>query len=158
MLPLPDLGTPTPLLADSGLTRVHVVALVTVAFVVAIGAELLSTSDWRPDAQPSQLELVTDALIGLSFLLVGIVVWDSRPGMQVGLLMYATGLAFFIGNLSSSSVPLLRHLSGSRLPACGSWASACSSSPIPVTGSSTAWTGCSRSSPSHGSCSPASGS
>ena len=118
VLPLPDLGTPAPLAADDGLTRVHVIALVTVAFVVAIGAELLSASDWRPDSQPSQLELVTDALIGLSFLLVGIVVWDSRPGMRVGLLMYATGLAFFIGNLSSSSVPVLHHL-GIALP--GLW-------------------------------------
>ena len=61
---------------------------------------------------------MTDALIGLSFLLVGIVVWDSRPGMRVGLLMYATGLAFFIGNLSASSVPLLHHL-GMALP--GLW-------------------------------------
>ena len=92
--------------------------LTAVAFVVAIGAELLSASHWSPDAHPSQLELVTDALIGLSFLLVGIVVWDSRPGMRVGLLMYATGLAFFIGNLSASAVPLVHHL-GMALP--GLW-------------------------------------
>ncbi len=118
VLPLPDLGTPAPLPAADGLTRGHVIALTTVAFVVAIGAELLSASHWSPDAHPSQLELVTDALIGLSFLLVGIVVWDSRPGMRVGLLMYATGLAFFIGNLSASAVPLLHHL-GMALP--GLW-------------------------------------
>ena len=98
------------------LSRGQVTALVATAFVVAIGAELISANDWRLEARPSELAMVVDALLGLSFLLMGVVVWRALPAVRVGRLMYATGLAYFLGNLAASPVPLLHYL-GMALPA-----------------------------------------
>jgi signal transduction histidine kinase len=91
-------------------------ALTTLALLVAIGAELLYANHWQISARPSELALVTDGLLGLSFLLVGVIVWRALPGVSVGKWMYATGLAYFIGNLAASPVPVLHHL-GNALPA-----------------------------------------
>ena len=93
-----------------GLSDASAAALVALAFLVAIGAELLSANDWRVEARPSELGLVTDALLGLSFLLVGIVVWRALPGVGVGRLLYACGLVYFLGNLAASPDPLLHHV------------------------------------------------
>ena len=102
--------------AGHGLSLLAVGALTIVAILVAIGAELVSANHWQISARPSELALVIDGLLGLSLLLVGIVVWRALPGVAVGSLMYATGLAYFIGNLAASPVPVFHHL-GNALPA-----------------------------------------
>ena len=95
---------------ERGLSRAGVAALVAIALLVALGAEVLSANDWRVEARPSELGLVTDAVLGLSFLFVGIIVWRALPGVGMGRLMYVCGLAFFIGNLAASPDQLLHHV------------------------------------------------
>lgn len=116
----PGLGLvePRPTASGHRLSGWQVGALVALAFFVVIGAESLSATDWRIENRPTELGLVTDGLLGLSFMLVGIVVWRALPAVGVGMLMYATGLAYFIGNLAASPVSLVHYL-GMALP--GLW-------------------------------------
>ena len=93
-----------------GLSRAETVALAVLAVVVTVGAESISANDWRVEARPSELALVIDGLLGLAFLLVGIVVWRALPGVGVGRLLYASGLAYFLGNMAASPDPILHHL------------------------------------------------
>ena len=105
-----DLPIGRPGSTGHGLSRAGAGALAAIAVLVAIGAEVLAANDWRIEARPSELGLVTDAVLGLSFLLGGIVVWRALPGVRLGPLLYVCGLAFFIGNLAASPESLPHHV------------------------------------------------
>jgi signal transduction histidine kinase len=49
-----------------------------------------------------------DALVGLAFLGLGLVAWQRRPSSRSGLLMVATGLAWFAGSFAGAALFLHR--------------------------------------------------
>lgn len=49
-----------------------------------------------------------DAAVGLAFIGLGLVVWERRPSSQSGLLMAATGVAWFAGGLAGAALFLHR--------------------------------------------------
>jgi hypothetical protein len=58
-----------------------------------------------------------DALVGLAFLGLGLVAWQRRPASRSGLLMVATGFAWFAGSLAGAALflhrgPLVHLLAG----------------------------------------------
>ncbi|MFN8110683.1 MAG: hypothetical protein U0Y82_12690 [Thermoleophilia bacterium] len=67
----------------------------------AAGAALLVTGR---DADPAAL-IVLRTLVGVLFLLVGLFVWDRRPDNRMGVILTATGFAWFLQDLLSARGP-----------------------------------------------------
>jgi signal transduction histidine kinase len=77
-------------------------AVAAAGFAVAIAAE---AATYLPD-EPGLA--AGDALVGLAFLGLGMVAWQRRPSSRSGLLMVATGLAWFAGSFAGAALFLHR--------------------------------------------------
>ena len=82
--------------------RPHAVAVAAAGLAVAIAAE---AATYLPE-EPA--EAAGDALVGLAFLGLGLVAWQRRPSSRSGLLMVATGFAWFAGSLAGAALFLHR--------------------------------------------------
>jgi signal transduction histidine kinase len=69
-----------------------------------IDLALILTSDFAPDREVST---ILGLLIGWGFVGAGLFAWARRPDNRVGMLMTATGFAWFLAGLSLSDIPLL---------------------------------------------------
>jgi signal transduction histidine kinase len=69
-----------------------------------IDAALILTSDFAPTAA---LMPTIGLIIGWGFIGAGLVAWARRPDNRVGMLMAATGFAWFVAGLGLSDIPLL---------------------------------------------------
>src|SRR5689334_4599541 len=87
-----------------GMRSTHVrwlVAILGSAF--AIATEVVQvTSGVTPE------RTLIDVVVGETYLLGGVFAWGRQPTNRTWKLMAALGVAWFVGNLASSSVPLLR--------------------------------------------------
>jgi len=84
----------------------HGVAFFAVLLAVALAGEVLVLRPLvlDPDAPVSGIDIVF-GLVGGSFAVAGLVAWHKRPDSYTGVLMTATGFAFFVS-------PLLRQVDG----------------------------------------------
>ena len=84
----------------------HGVAFFAVLLAVALAGEVLVLRPLvlDPDAPVSGIDIVF-GLVGGSFAVAGLVAWHQRPDSYTGVLMTATGFAFFVS-------PLLRQVDG----------------------------------------------
>jgi signal transduction histidine kinase len=78
------------------------VAVAAAGIAVAIVAELATYLPEEPGLA------VADAAVGLVFIALGLVAWERRPSSRSGLLMAATGFAWFAGSFSSAGLFLHR--------------------------------------------------
>jgi signal transduction histidine kinase len=77
-------------------------AVAAAGLAVAIAAE---AATYLPD-EPGLA--AGDALVGLAFLALGLVAWQRRPSSRSGLLMVATGFAWFAGSFAGAALFLHR--------------------------------------------------
>jgi signal transduction histidine kinase len=82
--------------------RRRALAVAAVGLAVAIVAELATYLPEEPGLA------VADATVGLTFVLLGVVAWRQRPSSWSGLLMAATGFAWFVGSFASGALFLHR--------------------------------------------------
>jgi hypothetical protein len=82
--------------------RRHAVAVAAAGLAVAIAAETVTYLPEEPGLAAG------DALVGLAFVGLGLVAWQRRPSSRSGLLMVATGFAWFAGSFASAALFLHR--------------------------------------------------
>jgi signal transduction histidine kinase len=82
--------------------RPHAIAVAAAGLAVAIGAEAAIYLPEEPGLAAG------DALVGLAFLGLGMVAWQRRPSSRSGLLMVATGFAWFAGSFAGAALFLHR--------------------------------------------------
>jgi signal transduction histidine kinase len=82
--------------------RRRAVAVAVAGLAIAIAAEAATYLPEEPGLAAS------DALVGLAFLGLGLVAWQRRPSSRSGLLMVATGFAWFAGSFASAALFLHR--------------------------------------------------
>jgi signal transduction histidine kinase len=82
--------------------RPHAVAVAAAGLAVAIAAEAATYLPEEPGLAAG------DALVGLAFLGLGMVAWQRRPSSRSGLLMVATGFAWFAGSFAGAALFLHR--------------------------------------------------
>jgi signal transduction histidine kinase len=78
------------------------VAVAAAGLAVAVAAELASYLPEEPGLAAA------DATVGLAFIGLGVVAWQRRPSSRSGLLMAATGFAWFAGSFASAALFLHR--------------------------------------------------
>src|SRR5919198_2935065 len=78
------------------------VAVAAAGLAVAVAAEAATYLAKEPGLAAA------DASVGLAFLGLGLVAWLRRPSSRSGLLMVATGFAWFAGSLVSAALFLHR--------------------------------------------------
>jgi hypothetical protein len=86
-------------------------AVAVAGLAVAIAAEAATYLPEEPGLAAG------DAVVGLAFLGLGLVAWQRRPSSRSGLLMVATGFAWFAGSFASAALfvhrgPLVHLLVG----------------------------------------------
>ena len=71
------------------------------AAALAAGATVAAVATWGHVVTGDTPDVVTElhAVGGLSFIAVGVLAWARRPQSRVGLLMWAVGLTWFLGDL-----------------------------------------------------------
>jgi signal transduction histidine kinase len=72
--------------------------LLGLAIAYAVGSEIL-----RLGAGYSLTWVLADLLPGIAFFVVGLVAWRRRPGNRTGPLLFAVGLAWFVGTWSATT-------------------------------------------------------
>ncbi|MQA73837.1 MAG: histidine kinase [Solirubrobacterales bacterium] len=72
--------------------------------LLAVQIDLIATSDFAPDRG---LWIALDVVIGGGFVGVGLYAWSRRPDNRVGVLMVATGFAWFVGVFNLTDPALL---------------------------------------------------
>jgi len=82
--------------------RRPVVAVAAAALVVVVAAASVTYLPEEPELA------VADASVGLAFIGLGVVAWQRRPSSRSGLLMAATGFAWFAGSFASAALFLHR--------------------------------------------------
>jgi signal transduction histidine kinase len=82
--------------------RRRAVAVAAVGLAVAVAAESVSYLPKEPGLAAA------DASVGLAFIGLGVVVWQQRPSSRSGLLMVATGFAWFAGGFAGAALFLHR--------------------------------------------------
>src|SRR5215216_2953520 len=82
--------------------RRPVVAVAAAALVVVVAAASVTYLPEEPELA------VADASVGLAFISLGVVAWQRRPSSRSGLLMAATGFAWFAGSFASAALFLHR--------------------------------------------------
>src|SRR5215217_8220567 len=82
--------------------RRRAVAVAAVGLAVAVAAESVSYLPKEPGLAAG------DASVGLAFLGLGVVAWQGRPSSRSGLLMVATGFAWFAGSFAGAALFLHR--------------------------------------------------
>jgi hypothetical protein len=78
--------------------RPHAIAVAVAGLAVTIAAEAATYLPEEPRLAAG------DALVGLAFLGLGLVAWQRRPSSRSGLLMVATGFAWFAGSFASAAL------------------------------------------------------
>jgi signal transduction histidine kinase len=78
------------------------VAVAVAGLAVAVAAELASYLPEEPGLAAA------DATVGLAFIGLGVVAWERAPSSRSGLLMVATGFAWFAGSFASAALFLHR--------------------------------------------------
>jgi signal transduction histidine kinase len=78
------------------------VAAVAAGLAVAVAAESATYLPEEPGLAAA------DATVGLAFIALGVVVWERRPSSRSGLLMAATGFAWFAGSFADAALFLHR--------------------------------------------------
>jgi signal transduction histidine kinase len=87
------------------LSRALLVAIAALAVAWAAGlVYLIGTADFGTD---HTLWIVADLVIGLGFVGAGLFAWYRSPANRVGLLMVATGFAWFVSLFARTEPPLL---------------------------------------------------
>ena len=86
-----------------------VVGLATLGVAIAFAAEWLLYRDLVRNEPNAGLHVLTDAIVGLSYVAMGLVTWVRRPDSRIGPLLYLTGCVSFIGNLAATDVVGLHH-------------------------------------------------
>jgi hypothetical protein len=79
-----------------GCGRVWSYAVAVAGLAVAIAAEAATYLPEEPALAAG------DALVGLAFIGLGLVAWQLRPSSRSGLLMVATGFAWFAGSFAGA--------------------------------------------------------
>jgi signal transduction histidine kinase len=82
--------------------RRRAVVVAAAGFVVAVAAEAATYLPEEPGLA------VADASVGLAFIGLGVVAWQRRPSSRSGLLMAATGFAWFAGSFAGAALFLHR--------------------------------------------------
>jgi hypothetical protein len=82
--------------------RRRAVAVAAVGLAVAVAAESVSYLPKEPGLAAA------DASVGLAFIGLGVVAWQWRPSSRSGLLMVATGFAWFAGGFAGAALFLHR--------------------------------------------------
>src|SRR5215207_1643522 len=82
--------------------RRPVVAVAAAGLVVVVAAASVTYLPEEPELA------VADASVGLAFISLGVVAWQRRPSSRSGLLMAATGFAWFAGSFASAALFLHR--------------------------------------------------
>ena len=77
-----------------------------VGLALAIGAE------WVRFGWDDPRHWIPDLATGLTLIVCGLVAWSRRPASLVGVLLFATGFSWFIGNFSSVAVGGLAWVAG----------------------------------------------
>jgi hypothetical protein len=77
-------------------------AVAVAGLAVAIAAEAATYLPEEPELAAG------DSLVGLAFIGLGLVAWQRRPSSRSGLLMVATGFAWFAGSFASAALFLHR--------------------------------------------------
>jgi hypothetical protein len=85
-----------------GCGRVWSYAVAVAGHAVAIAAEAATYLPEEPALAAG------DALVGLAFIGLGLVAWQLRPSSRSGLLMVATGFAWFAGSFAGAALFLHR--------------------------------------------------
>ena len=85
------------------------VALAALGLGIAGVTEWLFYSDLVRYEANAGLRVLTDAIVGLSYIAMGLVTWVRRPDSRIGPLMYLTGCVSFTGNLAATDVVGLHH-------------------------------------------------
>jgi signal transduction histidine kinase len=94
-------GTPPTIRLSRGLLA----AIATAAVVCGFGlVYLIATADFGSD---HGLWIAADLVIGLGFVAVGLFAWYRSPENRVGMLMVATGFAWYVSLLARTDPPLL---------------------------------------------------
>ena len=87
------------------LSRRLLVAIAAAAVVCGFGlVYLIATADFGSD---HALWIAADLVIGLGFVAVGLFAWYRSPENRVGMLMVATGFAWYVSLLARTDPPLL---------------------------------------------------
>ena len=82
--------------------RRRAVAVAAVGLAVGVAAESVSYLPKEPGLAAA------DASVGLAFIGLGVVAWQWRPSSRSGLLMVATGFAWFAGGFAGAALFLHR--------------------------------------------------
>jgi signal transduction histidine kinase len=82
--------------------RRRAVAAVAAGLAVAVAAESATYLPEEPGLAAA------DATVGLAFIALGVVAWERRPSSRSGLLMAATGFAWFAGSFADAALFLHR--------------------------------------------------
>jgi signal transduction histidine kinase len=87
------------------LSRGLLAAIAAAAVVCGFGlVYLIGTADFGSD---HGLWIAAELVIGFGFVGVGLFAWYRSPGNRVGMLMVATGFAWYVGQLARTDPPLL---------------------------------------------------
>ena len=79
-------------------------AIAVLGTVVAVVGESIAYAGGR-----SASDALLDLAIGLTYLYGGLAIWDHEPANRTGRLMTLVGLTWFIGTLTSASIPIVRE-------------------------------------------------
>jgi len=88
-----------------GLRRALWAIGIAAVLVTIVETDLIATADFHHPERG--LWVALNAVIGLSFVGVGLFAWYRRPDTRVGTLMVATGFAWLVGNFGLTDPPLL---------------------------------------------------
>jgi signal transduction histidine kinase len=77
-------------------------------FLVAAGGILGIAAEWTAYGWDRPGRWLPDLITGWALIACGLAGWSARPGSRSGLLIAATGFAWFVGSLSASAVDLHR--------------------------------------------------
>src|SRR3954454_1830516 len=80
-------------------------AIAVLGTIVAVVGESIAYASGRQAS-----DVLLDLAIGLTYLYGGLAIWDHEPVNRTGRLMTLVGLTWFIGTLTSASVPIVSEL------------------------------------------------
>ncbi len=79
--------------------------------LVAVAVAYGLAAEWaRASANWSMTWIAIDLLPGLAFFVVGVITWRRRPGNRIGAILFAIGLAWFVGTFGVTTQPLFGRL------------------------------------------------
>ena len=80
-------------------------AIAVLGTIVAVVGESMAYASGRRAS-----DVLLDLAIGLTYLYGGLAIWDHEPANRTGRLMTLVGLTWFIGTLTSASIPIVSEL------------------------------------------------